>query len=88
MFEEGNNSKLIYNCIHDTVAPVLATRKIGLHGYKANNGIRSYMASGGSANISASMEQIRPEGLSRQSSDQQHTDGTPSTQPRRCLNQC
>jgi hypothetical protein len=55
MFEEGNscirdtagnNCKLVYNCIRDTVAPFLVTVTIGLYGYEANNGIQGYMASG------------------------------------------
>jgi hypothetical protein len=46
MFEEGNNCKIVYNRIRDTVAPFLATVTIGLYGYKANNGIRGYVASG------------------------------------------
>jgi hypothetical protein len=49
MFEEGNNSKLVYNRIQDTVVLVLATGTIGLYGYKANNSIWGYVASGGPA---------------------------------------
>jgi hypothetical protein len=48
MFDEGNNCKTVYNHIRDRVAPFLATVTIGLYGYKANNGIRGYVASGGS----------------------------------------
>jgi hypothetical protein len=49
MFEEGNNCKTVYNRIRDTMAPFLATVTIGLYGYKANNSIRGYVASGESA---------------------------------------
>jgi hypothetical protein len=74
MFEEGNNCKLVHNRIRNTIAPFLATATIGLYGYIANNSIRGYVASGGSADRYASMDQIRPsQGLSRQTSDQQHT---------------
>jgi hypothetical protein len=34
MFEEGNNCKIVYNRIRDTVAPFLATMTIGLYRYK------------------------------------------------------
>jgi hypothetical protein len=37
MFEEGNNCKIVYNRIRDTVAPFQATMTTGLYGYKANN---------------------------------------------------
>jgi hypothetical protein len=36
----GNNCKLVYNRIRDTVAPFLVTVTIGLYGYEANSGIR------------------------------------------------
>jgi hypothetical protein len=42
----GNNCKLVYNRIWDTVAPFLVTMTIGLYGYEANNGMRSYVATG------------------------------------------
>jgi hypothetical protein len=45
----GNNCKLVYNRIWDTVAPFLVTVTIGLYGYEANNGYRGYVASGESA---------------------------------------
>jgi hypothetical protein len=35
----GNNCKLVYNRIRDTVAPFIVTMTIGLYGYEANNGI-------------------------------------------------
>jgi hypothetical protein len=39
----GNNCKLVYSRIQDTVAPFLVTT-IGPYGYEANNGIRGYVA--------------------------------------------
>jgi hypothetical protein len=49
MFKEGNNCKIVYSRTQDTIAPFLATVTIGLYGCKANNSIRGYVASGGSA---------------------------------------
>jgi hypothetical protein len=49
MFEEGNNCKTVYNRIRDKVVPYPATVTIGLYGYKGNNSIRGYVASGESA---------------------------------------
>jgi hypothetical protein len=34
MYKEGNNCKIVYNHIRDTVAPFLATVAVGLYGYK------------------------------------------------------
>jgi hypothetical protein len=45
----GNNCKLFYIRIRDTVAPFLVTVTIGLYGYEANNGMRGYVATGESA---------------------------------------
>jgi hypothetical protein len=55
MFRERNTCKIVYNCklvynhIRDTFAPFLATATTGLSGYKANNSIQGYVASGGLA---------------------------------------
>jgi hypothetical protein len=45
----GNNCKLVYNRIRDTVAPFLVTVTIGPYGYESNNGMRGYVATGESA---------------------------------------
>jgi hypothetical protein len=42
----GNNCKLVYNRIRDTVAPFLVTVTTGLYGYEANNGMRGDVATG------------------------------------------
>jgi hypothetical protein len=42
----GNNCKLLYNRIRDTVAPFLVTVTIGLYGYEANNSMRGYVETG------------------------------------------
>jgi hypothetical protein len=49
MFGEGNNYKVVYSRIQDTVTPFLVTVAIGLYGYEANNSIQGYVAYGGSA---------------------------------------
>jgi hypothetical protein len=59
MLKESNNCKIVYNLIRDTVAPFLATVTIGLYGYKANNSIRVYMVSGGSADSYTSTDKTR-----------------------------
>jgi hypothetical protein len=53
----GNNCKLVYNRIRDTVAPYLVTVTIGLYGYEAKNGMRGYVATGESA-LEVSLRQL------------------------------
>jgi hypothetical protein len=83
----GNNCKLVYNCIPDTVAPFLVTVTIGLYGYKPTivSGLTWLLLGPPTVKLPRTRSDLG--GLSRQISDQQHA-GAPSTQPRRCLNQC
>jgi hypothetical protein len=53
----GNNCKLVYKRIRDTVAPFLVTVTVGLYGYEANNGMRGYVATGESA-LEVSLRQL------------------------------
>jgi hypothetical protein len=42
MFGEGNNCKIVYNRIRDTVPPFIVAVTICLYGHEANNSILVY----------------------------------------------